>query len=270
MKQRIITGAFISLILFILIFFSNNIYVSCLLASVLSVFSIYELFRLVGYHQNEKVLIFYIIISFVFSFLSFNNFVELEVIVVFLFLTLFIFLIVEFTKVNQIAKWLILVVGLFVILMFKAIPEITRLNEGKLYLCIGVLICGLTDIFSLIMGKLFGKMPLCKNISPKKTIEGAIGGTMCSTLIVLLICFLIGLCCDVCFNYINLVLVSLIVSIAGHFGDISMSIIKRKTYVKDFSDILPGHGGILDRFDSMLLGLPMMYLLILLGLNFII
>lgn len=269
LKQRIITGAFISLMLFIFIYFSNNGYIASLLASILSAFSIYELFKLVGYHQNEKLLICYIIASFVFSFLSFDKFVELEVIIVFLFLTLFIFLIIDFTQVNYIAKELILIVGLFVILMFKAIPEIARLNDGRLYLCIGVLICGLTDIFSLFIGKILGKTPLCKNISPRKTVEGAVGGTLCSILIILIICFLISLFCEVYFNYINLVLVSLIVSIAGHFGDISMSIIKRKACVKDFSNILPGHGGILDRFDSLLLGLPMMYILISLGLNFI-
>lgn len=270
MKQRIITGAFISLVLFIFIYFANNTIIASLLASILSAFSIYELFKLVDYHQNEKLLICYIIIAFIFSFLSFNKFIELEAITVFFYLILFIFLIVDFKKVDYIAKELILLVGMLVILMFKAIPEISKLNAGRLYLCIGFLICGLTDIFALLIGRKFGKNLLCKDISPKKTIEGAIGGTLASTILILLICKIVE-CCGSCdFNYINLFFVSIIISITSQFGDISMSVIKRKTNVKDFGDILPGHGGILDRFDSILLGMPVMYLLISFGMDIII
>jgi phosphatidate cytidylyltransferase len=106
----------------------------------------------------------------------------------------------------------------------------------------------MTDTFALFGGKLFGKNKLCKEISPNKTVEGSIVGTIFGTTIgTVFYALLIG----------NkeiwiVILLTFILSIFGQFGDLFFSSIKREHKVKDFSNVIPGHGGILDRLDSML------------------
>lgn len=113
-----------------------------------------------------------------------------------------------------------------------------------------------TDSGAYMIGKRFGKNKLAPHISPNKTWEGSIGGTVVATIIgsVFLIFY------PTQYNFILMVLLTLIFSITGQFGDLVESALKRYFSVKDSGNILPGHGGILDRFDSMLLVLPIIHL----------
>ena len=126
----------------------------------------------------------------------------------------------------------------------------------------------LTDVFAYVFGMLFGKHKMIERISPKKTWEGAIGGTIVATVAASLFAFLYGnlfepegykTIFDIFANISNLnpvvsfiliFLVTLLTSIAGQIGDLVASRLKRTFDVKDFSNIFPGHGGFLDRFDS--------------------
>lgn len=112
-----------------------------------------------------------------------------------------------------------------------------------------VIIAYLTDVFALLTGMKFGKHKLNERISPKKTIEGAIGGWICGALL----SFLYALCFH--FFYMDvlfIVMCSLILPIVSQIGDLAFSLIKRHFKIKDFSKLIPGHGGLLDRLDSML------------------
>ncbi|MCT3034214.1 phosphatidate cytidylyltransferase [Pediococcus parvulus] len=113
-----------------------------------------------------------------------------------------------------------------------------------------------TDSGAYMIGKRFGKNKLAPHISPNKTWEGSVGGTVVATIIgsVFLIFY------PTQYNFILMVLLTLIFSITGQFGDLVESALKRYFSVKDSGNILPGHGGILDRFDSMLLVLPIIHL----------
>lgn len=105
----------------------------------------------------------------------------------------------------------------------------------------------LTDTFAYIGGKKFGKHKLLKRVSPNKTIEGALIGTAVSSII----CSVVYLYyVDPSIFYFKALLFSIILSIMGQLGDLFFSQIKRTYNVKDFSNIMPGHGGILDRLDS--------------------
>ena len=126
----------------------------------------------------------------------------------------------------------------------------------------------LTDVFAYVFGMLFGKHKMIERISPKKTWEGAIGGTIVATIAASLFAFLYGQLfpggdLNTIFDnftqgtqsnpvllYILIFFVTLITSIAGQIGDLVASRLKRTYDVKDFSNIFPGHGGFLDRFDS--------------------
>jgi len=132
----------------------------------------------------------------------------------------------------------------------------TRMDEGGLAnIIFAFLIIWSTDTGAYLAGRLFGKHKLWPSISPKKTIEGAIGG-------VVLACILAGVFHIIYpFSHptVIVVIVTITASIFGQVGDLVESALKRHYDVKDSGRILPGHGGILDRFDSLLFVLPLLH-----------
>lgn len=111
------------------------------------------------------------------------------------------------------------------------------------------LITMLTDTYAYIVGCLIGRHKLLESISPKKTWEGLFGGTIFGVLIATVFYVTV---IDPSINIFTIIFITLFLSILGQFGDLSFSAIKRYYGVKDFSNIMPGHGGILDRFDSII------------------
>jgi phosphatidate cytidylyltransferase len=120
------------------------------------------------------------------------------------------------------------------------------------------------DSFAFIVGKNFGKRKLFVSVSPKKTIEGFIGGFICALITAYIIS--ISNLNSVDFSLTNWFIIAAIVSIIGTIGDLVESKLKRQANIKDSGTIMPGHGGILDRLDSLLFAAPFVYLYI----NFII
>ena len=114
-------------------------------------------------------------------------------------------------------------------------------------------ICIFSDIGGLIFGKIFKGKKLTK-ISPNKTISGSIGSFILSLALAPIFYFLLN---DKFLNLLDLVLLSIFVSFFCQIGDLFISLLKRKAKVKDTGDILPGHGGLLDRIDGMLLAIPL-------------
>lgn len=136
---------------------------------------------------------------------------------------------------------------LFIGLSFNLI--ITTRSFDLYYILYLFLITTITDTFALLTGMLVGKHKLCPKISPKKTIEGAVGGALMGTFIPALFYYTV---ISSTIPIWELVLITFILSLVGQLGDLVFSSIKRYYDVKDFSNIIPGHGGILDRFDSLI------------------
>ena len=121
----------------------------------------------------------------------------------------------------------------------------------KIYLLYSVLVAILSDIGGLVCGKIFKGKKLTK-ISPNKTISGSIGSFMFS---ILLIPFFYKVQIDQ--SLVNLFLITIIISLTSQLGDLFISLLKRKAKVKDTSDLLPGHGGVLDRIDGIIFAIPL-------------
>jgi phosphatidate cytidylyltransferase len=121
----------------------------------------------------------------------------------------------------------------------------------RIYLIYSILIAIMSDIGGLVFGKLFKGKKLTK-ISPKKTISGSIGSFIFS---ILLIPFFYKSQIDQ--NFINILLITIIISLTTQLGDLFISLLKRKAKVKDTSDLLPGHGGVLDRIDGIIFAIPL-------------
>ena len=128
----------------------------------------------------------------------------------------------------------------------------------KLFIFILLISCAASDIGGFIFGKIF-KGPKLTKISPKKTISGAIGSIILTITIMILLFFLI----TKNFNY-AIIIVGIITSVACQLGDLFFSLLKRKAKLKDTSNFLPGHGGVLDRIDGILIGIPIGFISIIL------
>ncbi|MBI5974902.1 phosphatidate cytidylyltransferase [Staphylococcus canis] len=127
-------------------------------------------------------------------------------------------------------------------------------EAGLEYILFGLLIVWLTDTGAYIFGRSFGKRKLWPVISPNKTIEGFVGGMICSLIVPLV--FMIFAPLQI--NIIWLLIMTLVLSTFGQLGDLVESGFKRHFGVKDSGRLLPGHGGILDRFDSFMFVLPLL------------
>ena len=136
------------------------------------------------------------------------------------------------------------------------LPFVNGVYEQSVILTLIILIW-VNDSFAFFVGKNLGKRKLFESVSPKKTIEGFFGGVLFS----LITAFILSYFCD--FLYLtNLIVISLIASILGTAGDLVESKFKRQANTKDSGNIMPGHGGILDRLDSLLFVAPFVYLYI--------
>lgn len=130
-------------------------------------------------------------------------------------------------------------------------------SDNSIYIWTVFLTAFGTDIMAYFVGYAIGKHKLCPNLSPKKTIEGAIGGVAGSVVFNLIFSLI------VLEEFpLWLILFSVIGSVVSQFGDLSASLIKRKLGIKDYGNLIPGHGGILDRFDSVLFVAPVLYIFI--------
>lgn len=132
------------------------------------------------------------------------------------------------------------------------------------YVIIAVFAAWVSDVGAFAAGSLWGKHKLCPSISPKKTVEGLIGGFVLNiaAMLVFGLVFSWSYGGTVPVNYLTLGLIGLFGSALSVVGDLSFSLIKRSCHIKDFSNILPGHGGILDRFDSVIFVAPFVLLLV--------
>jgi phosphatidate cytidylyltransferase len=143
-----------------------------------------------------------------------------------------------------------------------SIIRIAGMPGGRVLIMLPILGAFSSDVFALFVGKLIGKRKLCPDISPNKTVEGSIGGLVFGPLGLCVYAMILGNVYGYTVNYYSIVLYGLAASFAGQIGDLSMSYIKRQYNIKDFGSIIPGHGGILDRFDSVLFAAPMIELLL--------
>ncbi len=118
-----------------------------------------------------------------------------------------------------------------------------------------------SDIFAYFCGRLFGRHKLIPEVSPKKTVEGAVGGILCCGALTALYGFAVGCFFDLRPSYLHLLLAGVVMSLVSMLGDLIMSYVKRHYGIKDYGWILPGHGGVLDRFDSVLATAPFLFMM---------
>lgn len=156
---------------------------------------------------------------------------------------------------------IIYIVGFFAFIPILFGYERDGQQLGKFYIWYLFLATWGSDIFAFLIGRTFGKHKFSK-ISPKKSIEGCIAGGVAGVVLVLVATILFNLVFKLHINYLVVAAIGLVLAVIGQIGDFAASCIKRYAEVKDFSNLLPGHGGLIDRFDSVIFTAPFAYYLI--------
>lgn len=155
--------------------------------------------------------------------------------------------------------------GICYIVLFLMFAPIIRenINNGKILIWFVFFSSWGTDIFAYLIGKNFGKHKFTK-ISPNKSIEGCIGGIIGALLMILIYTFVCNMVFKLNINYLYASFMALLLSVISQIGDLAASSIKRYCNIKDYSNLIPGHGGMLDRIDSVIFVLPFAYFLLML------
>ncbi len=141
----------------------------------------------------------------------------------------------------------------------------TNIELASFYIVLALALPWMADGGAYFVGSAMGKKKLCPNISPKKTVEGAIGGIIIGTftpILVIIIFQTFFFHFDIEVNFFAMAFMGLIATITSIIGDLSFSLIKRSCQVKDYGTIIPGHGGILDRCDSVIFSAPVIFIFV--------
>lgn len=147
--------------------------------------------------------------------------------------------------------------GVLIPFMLCGLVRILNMEFGRYFIMMPFVAAFLPDIGAYFIGVFFGKHKLCPRISPKKTVEGLVGGISFGVLGMLGYAALLQMCFDISVNYMFFAVIGLVSSGFSVFGDLSFSVIKRQTGIKDYGKLFPGHGGVLDRFDSVIVVTPL-------------
>ena len=180
-------------------------------------------------------------------------------------LILFLSVIITNMKTNfrDIAYTLFGIIYVIGCIIFLAL--LRGMENGRILIWYAIIAAWGTDIFAYLVGKRFGKHKFSE-VSPKKSIEGCIAGVIGSVAIATLYTFAIGKIFSIQYSYLLVILVTSILSIIGQVGDFAASSIKRYVNIKDYSNLIPGHGGMLDRIDSLMFLAPFAYVIFLIAL----
>ena len=257
MAIRIIS-ALVALPLFLVIVFFLPPQFLTVAISVLSVISVYELLWRTKIIANKPLMVAAYIIAAAIPVWAHFGFKSEYVLPMLFVLVIYLFLVWMSNQKNISFKMIAeTFFGAVVIpLFFSSIIGIMKLPDAKLMILIPFIAAWMTDTGAYFTGVFFGKHKLAPEISPKKTVEGAIGGIIVCTVSFLIYGVVIEHFFNADINYLMLAVSGLVLSPIAQIGDLSLSLIKREYNVKDYGVIFPGHGGILDRFDSVLFTAP--------------
>lgn len=264
--KRVLSSA-ILLPLVLIIFILGNKYVVDIFIGIVALRCIYELFHAFEQkgHHPVKWIGYLAAIAIMFIHIIPQKFMPITIaaIIPISIVLLFILVLTKKTKTNvlDIAITFFGICYIVIFLMFMSM--IREMEYGKFLIWYVFLTSWMTDVFAYLTGKTIGKHHFT-DISPNKTIEGCIGGTLGSVICVILYTVLINKFAGFNINIALITIVGILLSIIGQIGDLSASVIKRYAGIKDYSDLIPGHGGMVDRTDSVIFIAPFTYLFLLL------
>ena len=259
-KTRLLSG--IVLILCMLAFIITGGTVLLVAVAFLSFVAMMELLRMVKLHKTVLAVPAYMTTALFYVLLYLKRTENLLPLFVFYLIVLMVIYVVSFPKfkVEQILyPWF----GLFyAVLLISYIYQIRELPGGAFSVWLIFIAAWGSDTCAYCAGMLFGKHKAFPVLSPKKTWEGCIGGVVGAVLLAILYCFAMNYWFDQNFSVVQYALVCGCGAIISQICDLAASAMKRNHEIKDYGTLIPGHGGVLDRYDSIIFVAPMVYYLL--------
>ena len=270
MKQRIITAA-VALVILFCVFVCYDTFVLNAAISVIGAIAVFELLHATGYVKSKALLVFSLGYAVVVPFFSTLKIHGMQVYVtIAYFILMFGSLLIFHNEIRFEEVAISFFISLVVPTAFSSIVLMRDRysRNGFLYILLCCVAAWISDSCAYFAGRAFGKHKMAPQISPHKTIEGAIGGVAGCCVFFVLTCFIyqqyqahmngIFIQC----SWGKIALIAVFCSLVSIVGDLMASVVKRQTGIKDFGKIMPGHGGIMDRFDSFLFVAPTIYLIL--------
>ena len=266
MKTRVLTGLVMAAVGIPLLFFSEYI-IYPIAAALLTAVAVYEMMGVTGFRSTPAVWIPTYLIALAMPLCAFffpNNtfeYIGASLAVMFAFmLYLFGYAVVKRGSVSFANISAHFMTAFYIISSFTALVLLRYIPNGAYCFGLVFIISFVCDSCAYFVGRAIGKHKLIPEVSPKKTVEGAIGGAFFTVIACLaygiVLAFISGAPDP---NYIVLAVIGLVLSVVSQFGDLIASLIKREHGIKDYGKLFPGHGGVLDRFDSILAVAPVLF-----------
>lgn len=268
MKDRVFSAVILVLFFAAIVIFNHSFPLALNIAiALISAVAVYEISRALGVANRWFIVVPSVVTAALVQFCKFSN----ANLIVYSAFTACVFAALLLYHREITFKEVAVMYSMVVIipLGLQTIVHVRALNaeHGMFYALICVFAAWIPDCGAFFAGKAFGRHKLCPEISPKKTVEGLVGGVVSSVAIMALLGWFFS---SVFYqgerqvNYVSLLLIGLLGSLTSVLGDLSFSLIKRSCNIKDFGNVLPGHGGVLDRFDSVIFTAPLVYFVTLL------
>lgn len=253
MKTRVISGLCMVPLLAVIFLGGYWLLGACILIAVIGIREFFNGFRAMDIHPSDTIAYIFISVLYAINLLwpERHEYIMLWFASSIMACSIYIFKINE----RKIEDGMATMLGVIYVVFFSYhVVLVDQTEDYSLLIWIVILSAFCTDIFAYFSGFLFGRHKLCPDLSPKKTVEGAIGGTLGSII-----------CCGI-FGYfvmpeiwVHCLILGMIGAVLSQCGDLTASAYKRKMGIKDYGNLIPGHGGILDRFDSVLFTAPAVY-----------
>ena len=263
MKARLLTAA-VAIPVLLLVVLAAPKWVTAVVFGLLLALSAYEMLFRTHLIRQPRLVVWSALMAFavsIWSYFGADHGIGVAGVLVFS-VILFSEMMHDHIKVRFSMIALCFVAGLVVPFLLSATVRILIMKIGKFVVLVPFTVAFINDAGAYFAGLYFGKHKLAPVLSPNKTIEGVIGGIVASVFSMVLYAVILQLA-DFRVSYGLVVLYGLLGAIAGAFGDLCFSVIKRQTGIKDYGKLMPGHGGVLDRFDSMMTVAPLMEILLL-------
>lgn len=257
MRTRIISGAVLTAILFGAV--AGGRITMFLLALLITGTGLFELYRVVGIHKSALGIVGYGLALSYYCLLWFDKMEYMQYFCVACGILIMFTYVCSF-KTKNAKQAAFAMLGIFYVAIPISYLYKIRIMDNGIFVFILVFVCSwIADTFAYFTGVTLGKHKLVPHLSPKKSVEGAIGGIAGAALIGMIYGIVLGNILD-----INIAGKFAAICAAGAFisifGDLAASAIKRNFDIKDYSNLIPGHGGILDRFDSVIFVAPIVYI----------
>lgn len=263
MKTRILAAAVLIPVLLLVVLVAPKWVAAVIFAALLAI-AAYELLFRTGLVKHPRLVLYSCVMAaavVMWSYFDAENAYAALGIPVFV-MILFAEMMSDHVKVRFESICMCMVAGILIPYLLSAIIRILTLKTGRYLIITPFVVAFCADAGAYFAGMRFGKHKLAPVVSPNKTVEGVLGGLVCATLGMVIYTAVLQFAFRFQVNYALAVLYGMLGTVVDVMGDLCFSVIKRQTGIKDYGNLIPGHGGVLDRFDSLVTVAPVMEALI--------